>query len=143
MSSEESLVEDSSEGENGGGHSSDSDTETRSRSKRKKLVRHTLPWRSEEFEAVLQSLDRKLDWRRNPKSKLMCLEVQMGGPLSWEKPDDAPEWATDMHHQLLKVEQITLLHIGDNMMYNDNIIMILYMFIIILIFKTCRQKCIN
>ena len=42
----------------------------------------------------------------------------------------------------LKVEQLTLLPIGDNMMYNDNIIMILYMFIIILIFKTCRQKCI-
>jgi len=55
---EESLVEDSSEEDNWGCHSSDSETETSSKSKKKKLVRHTLRWRSEEFEEIIKSLDR-------------------------------------------------------------------------------------
>jgi len=65
-------------------------------------VRHTLRWRSEEFEAMLKSLDRKLDWRQNPKSKAMCLKVQKGGPSSREKTDGTPEWALDMHHELFE-----------------------------------------
>ena len=34
--------------------------------------------RSEEFEIVLRSLDRKIDQYRDPRSKAMCLVVQMG-----------------------------------------------------------------
>jgi len=105
MSSEESLVEDSSEDEDRDDHSgsgSDTAENTRSKSGKKKLVRHTLEWRSQEYEAVVRSLDRKLDRRRNPKSKAMCLEVQIGGPSSREKPDNAPEWTVNMHYQLFE-----------------------------------------
>lgn len=103
MSSEESLVEDSSDDDRNN-HASGSDTENAAHTKsgKKKLLRHKLPWRSREFEQVIESLDRKLDRRRDPKSKAMCLEVQVGETSSREKPDDMPEWAVNLHHQLFE-----------------------------------------
>ena len=59
-----------------------------------------LPWRSEEFETVLRSLDRKRDRRRDSRSKAMCLEVQMGENSLREKPEGLPDWANNLHHQL-------------------------------------------
>ena len=97
MSSEESLVEDSSDDDGNNNHASGSDTENAAHGK-KKLLRHKLPWRSREFEIVIESLDRKLDRRRDPKSKAMCLDVQGGENSSREKPDDMPEWAVNLHH---------------------------------------------
>ena len=103
MSSEESLVEDSSDDDRNN-HASGSDTENAAHTKsgKKKLLRHKLPWRSREFEQVIESLDRKLDRRRDPKIKAMCLEVQVGEPSSREKPDDMPEWTVNLHHQLFE-----------------------------------------
>lgn len=97
MSSEESIVADSEDGDPGR-HSSDS--ETPEVSKKKRLIRHQLPWRSEDFEDMLKSLDRKLDRRRDARSKGMCLEVEIGGISEREKPTNLPEWANNLHHQL-------------------------------------------
>ena len=104
MLSEESLVEDSSDDDGNNNHASGSDTENAAHAKsgKKKLLRHKLPWRSREFEMVIESLDRKLDRRRDPKSKAMCLDVQVGENSSREKPDDMPEWAVNLHHQLFE-----------------------------------------
>ena len=55
-----------------------------------------------EFECVIESLDRKLDHRRSAKSKAMCLNVEIGEPSSREKPEDLPEWASNMHHELFE-----------------------------------------
>ena len=104
MSSEESLVEDSTDSDvnsDDHGHSSDSDRE-HSKTGKKRLIKHMLLWRSREFEHVIESLDRKLDRRRSAKSKSMCLNVEIGEPSSREKPEDLPEWASNMHHELFE-----------------------------------------
>lgn len=62
MSSKESLVEDSTDSDvnlDDHGHSIDSDRE-HSKTGKKRLIKHKLPWRSREFERVIESLDRKL-----------------------------------------------------------------------------------
>ena len=101
MSSEESLIEDSSDDNDDHEHSSDSERE-HSKTGKKRLIKHTLPWRSREFERIIESLDRKLDRRRSIKSKAMCLQVEIGEASSREKPDDLPEWACNMHHELFE-----------------------------------------
>lgn len=104
MSSEESLVEDSTDSDDNADdrdHSSDSDKE-HPKTGKKRLLKHKLPWRSREFERVIESLDRKLDRRRSTKSKAMCLNVEIGEPSSREKPEDLPEWASNMHHELFE-----------------------------------------
>lgn len=80
MSSEESLIEDSSEDNQDDqvdhDHSSDSERQRereQSKTGKNRLIRHKLPWRSREFEHVIESLDRKLDCCRTTKSKAMCL----------------------------------------------------------------------
>lgn len=49
-----------------------------------------------EFERVIASLDRKLDCRRSARSKAMCLEVQDGRDSTRPKPDDLPEWTSNL-----------------------------------------------
>ena len=57
--------------------SSDSESEATSVGK-KRLRRHRLPWRSQELLKVIESLDRKLERRRNDRAKAVCLEVIVG-----------------------------------------------------------------
>ena len=45
---------------------------------------------------MMDSLDRKLQWKRTPRGKAMCLEVEIGGNSSRPKPDHFPEWATEL-----------------------------------------------
>ena len=96
MSSEESLVEDT----NSESESTDEDDEAQQRQrkghKKKKLIRHTLSWRSNEMQQVVVSLDRKIDRRRSARSKAMCLEIVEGGASSRTQPDNAPDWAIEL-----------------------------------------------
>lgn len=62
----------------------------------KKLVRHTLPWRSVEFQRLIESLDRKIDQRRSDRSRVMCLEVEVGAKSTRKAPHDIPEWAKEL-----------------------------------------------
>ena len=89
MSSDESIVEDLNSSEGSG-----SDTDERTPpTKKKRLVKHKFPWRSREMQAVIDSLDRKIDRRRSGRSKAMCLEVVVSGESTRPKPDGLPEWA--------------------------------------------------
>ena len=78
-------------------HSSGSDTEEVCPSQgKKKLVKHKIPWRSQEMQRVIDSLDRKLDCRRDERSKKMRLETSVGGESVREKPNHLPQWATEL-----------------------------------------------
>ena len=91
MSSDESEVEVvATQGE-----SSDSENETASNGK-KRLRRCRLPWRSQELQRVIESLDRKLERRRTDRAKAMCLEIIVGPDSQREVPNDAPEWAIEL-----------------------------------------------
>ena len=87
MSSDESLVEDS---DNSNSDSNSEEDEDKSSTAKK------LPLRSVEFEQVIASLDQKLDHRRSVCSKAMCLKVQDGRDSTCPKPDDLPEWASNL-----------------------------------------------
>ena len=91
MSSEESVVEETDQGA-----SSSDDSEPSPSRVKKKLVKHSLPWRSQEMQRVVESLDRKIDRRRNERAKRMCLDFDLGGISSRPKPDHLPEWATEL-----------------------------------------------
>ena len=94
MSSEDSATENEEENESG---SDESDNETpRRKQGKKKLIRHTLSWRNRECQNAMESLDRKLQRKRTPRGKAMCLRVEMGGNSSRPKPDHFPEWATEL-----------------------------------------------
>ena len=71
--------------------SSDSESESASVGK-KRLRRHTLPWKSQELLKVIESLDRKLEQRSSDRAKAMCLEVIVGSDSQRQVPNDAPEW---------------------------------------------------
>lgn len=95
MSSEESAAENTSVEQ---ASSSESDSEQPSAAARgkKKLIRHKLPWRSQEMQRVMESLDRKIERRRSDRSKGMCLEVVIGEDSCRAKPENLPEWATEL-----------------------------------------------
>lgn len=95
MSSEDSEYEEVNIDQ---GQSSGSELEDIPPVKKKKLVKHKLPWRSHEMQSVLDSLDRKMDRRRDARAKKMCLEVVMGSDSKRPKPDGMhmPEWATEL-----------------------------------------------
>ena len=94
MSSEESVTEEVATDQE---HSSESDTGEVCPSRgRKKLIKHKLPWRSQEMQRVIDSLDRKLDRRRDDRAKKMCLETSVEGESTREKPDHLPQWATEL-----------------------------------------------
>ena len=63
---------------------------------KKKLIRHTLPWRSAEFQRFIESLDRKIDRRRSDRSRSMCLKVEAGGASTRQAPQDIPDWAKEL-----------------------------------------------
>ena len=75
--------------------SSDSENETASVGK-KRLRRHRLPWRSQELQKIIESLDRKLERRRSDRAKAMCLEIRVGSDSQREVPNNAPEWAIEL-----------------------------------------------
>ena len=78
-----------------GEQSSDSENEIASVGK-KRLRRHRLPRRSQEFQKVIESLDRKLEQRRSDRAKVMCLEVMVGSDSQREVPSNTPEWALEL-----------------------------------------------
>ncbi|XP_065887801.1 uncharacterized protein [Dysidea avara] len=94
MSSDETAIEDS------GDESARSDSSERStdepKTKKKKLIKHTLSWRSREMEEMVSSLDRKVSRRRTPRGKTMCLEVEVGRASTRPRPDNVPEWAAEL-----------------------------------------------
>ena len=73
MSSEDSEYEDIEQEQ-----SSESEMDDVQPTKKKKLIKHKPPWRSCEMQDVIDSLDRKMDRRRDARAKKMCLEVVMG-----------------------------------------------------------------
>ena len=92
MSSDESVRQDSD-----GSVSSGSDRDERHPPvKKKRLIKHKLPWRSREMQAVVESLDRKIERRRTARSKAMCLEVEVSGESTRPKPDGLPDWAVEL-----------------------------------------------
>ena len=102
MSSDKSAIE--SDATRSHTDSSDSEKDSKrqqSNQLHEKLIRQKLPWRSEEFEIVLRSLDRKLERCRDPRSKAMCLVVQMGENCLHGNPEGSPDLANNLHHQLL------------------------------------------
>jgi len=75
--------------------SSDSENETPSAGK-KRLCRHRLPWRSQELQKIIESLDRKLERRCSDHAKAMCLQITVGSDSQREVPDNAPEWVIEL-----------------------------------------------
>ena len=47
------------------------------------------------MQAVIESLDRKIERRCNGRSKAMCLEVEVSGESTRPRPDGLPEWAVE------------------------------------------------
>lgn len=76
--------------------SSDSENETTTSVGKKRLRRHRLPWRSQELQKIIESLDRKLERRRSDRAKAMCLEIRVGYDSQREVPNNAPEWAIEL-----------------------------------------------
>ena len=92
MLSDESVIEDSDSSNSDSNSEEDQDKSSTA----KKLIRHKLPWWSVEFERVIASLDQKLDHCKSACSKAMCLEVTDGKDSTSPKPDDLPEWASNL-----------------------------------------------
>ena len=78
------MVEDTASENNS---SDDSDGPSAPACKKKKLVKHKLPWRSQEFQSVIKSLDRKIARRCADRAKIMCLEITIGDNSVRPKPD--------------------------------------------------------
>ena len=94
MSSEESLLEDTN---SESAHSDNSEDHEQPHSNdRKRLMRHKLPWRSQEMQKIIESLDRKLERRRTPRGKAMCLKVVDGKESARSPPENLPEWAREL-----------------------------------------------
>lgn len=93
MSSDETAIEDSDD------ESTRSDCSEHSNNpmtKKKKLLKHSLPWRSREMQEIADSLDRKVNRRRTPRGRTMCFEVVEGRVSTRPKPDNIPEWAAEL-----------------------------------------------
>ena len=96
MSSEESNNEDSP-AEQDPASSDESDQEVSATPKcRKMLTKHKVPWRSQELQRIIESLDRKLDRRRGDRAKAMCLDFTIGGDSTRPMPENVPEWAKEL-----------------------------------------------
>ena len=95
MSSEESAAENTSVEQASSSESYSEQPHAAARGK-KKLIRYKLPWRSQEMQCVMESLDRKIECRQSNRSKGMCLEVVIGEDSCRAKPDNLPEWATEL-----------------------------------------------
>jgi len=100
MSSDESDHLDADNTTRSGG-SSDNDggngqLECEQTQRKKKLIRHRLPWRSQELQLIVESLDRKISRRRSDRAKSMCLEITSGTDSSRPIPDNSPQWAIEL-----------------------------------------------
>ena len=93
MSSEDSEFEDVSVQQ---GQSSGSELEDIEPIRKKRLIKHRPPWRSREMQLVIESLDRKMDRRRDARAKNMCLEHVVGPDSKRPKPDGLADWATEL-----------------------------------------------
>ena len=62
----------------------------------KRLCRRGLPWRFQELQKVVESLDRKLERRCSDRAKAMCLKITMGSDSQREIPNIVPEWAIEL-----------------------------------------------
>ena len=93
MSSDETAMEDS---DAESVRSDGSEHPTDPAPKKKKLIKHKLPWRSQEMQEMVNSLDRKVNRRRTPRGRTMCLEVEEGRVSTRPKPDNIPEWAAEL-----------------------------------------------
>ena len=91
MSSEDSEYEDVEQEQTSGSEMDDVQP-----TNKKKLIKHKPPWRSREMQDVIDSLDRKMDRRRDARAKKMCLEVVMGADSNRPKPGGMPEWVVEL-----------------------------------------------
>lgn len=97
MSSDESEVDTgSAEHQDSSGSEDESDHQHQQKSVKKKLIRKKLPWRSQELQSIIESLDRKLERRRSDRAKAMCLEIKVEGTSERQAPPNAPEWAIEL-----------------------------------------------
>ena len=53
---------------------------------------YPLSWRSEKFEKLLESLDRKYLRRITEKARTMLKEKRRGESMVCDAPDDIPDW---------------------------------------------------
>ena len=77
MSSDESAVE--------------SDDNENDVSNKKVFRKHVLQWRSPEFSNYIESLARKIAWKRTSRGKQMVVPVKEG-QSERPPPEDCPEW---------------------------------------------------
>lgn len=96
MSSEDSEYEDDAKLRERDSSGSELEDSASNGKRKKRLVKHIPPWRSRDMQIIVESLDRKIDRRRNEKAKKMCLEVTIGDVSTRPKPDGLPEWATEL-----------------------------------------------
>jgi hypothetical protein len=90
MSPEQSEEEVQVDGED---ESSASEEEDRPRQQRRKIIKiRPLSWRSERFEKLLESLDRKYLRRITEKARTMLKEKRPGESMVCDAPDDIPDW---------------------------------------------------
>ena len=57
------------------------------------FILRPLVWRSQEANAVMESLDRKANCRRTPRALEMIVKRKTGMPSSRNKPIECPIWA--------------------------------------------------
>ena len=93
MSSEESNAEDLP-AEEDPASSDESNQEVLATAKN--LIKHKVPWRSQELQRIVDSLDRKLYRRRGDRAKAMCLDFTIGGDFTRLIPENVPEWAREL-----------------------------------------------
>lgn len=97
MSSEDSATDEEVDGAGGdSGSGSEGDEPPKRKHARKKLIRHKLTWRNRECQEMMESLDRKLERKRTSRGKAMTLRVQVDGNSTRPKPDNFPDWATEL-----------------------------------------------
>lgn len=67
---------------------------------RKRLMKHTVGWRSTDLQEYIRSVDRKIARRRTERGKMMVLDTVVGEKTSTRPaPADCPEWAKTVFDQ--------------------------------------------
>ena len=95
MSSEDSVTEDDEEASNSNAseeNGSESDDDSPRKKGKKKLICHKLPWHSNEFQRMMTVLAE--NW--SEKEHSVGNQVEMGGNSTRPKPDNLPDWATEL-----------------------------------------------
>ena len=76
--------------------SDDQDEEVISACCYKKLVNKRACWRSEEYQANIESLDRKIERKLSERARRMRLPQEIGEDSERHAPVDCPPWAKTM-----------------------------------------------